>query len=175
MSARRPTRSRRDRGDTASSSSRSRTRSPVDGSGEYCITRLRYANIFVDNAGEQDLPPEIEARLPHGLRDILSPLSAACNHCEVDVTADKQNNQENDTRAREVLLDKASSLAVVYRKECGVLARRVGGETEYRTHLYVNVVEQIARASPCDSIISTLCSESLGTPCSNHSFRVRSS
>jgi hypothetical protein len=140
---------------------RPRSCSPTKKSPQYRSTVLRPANILVD--ATHSLPPAIEALLPCGLRDILdppppAPPSAARAHVGIGTIAHQDNDDETDTRTKE-LADKVSQLAAVYRDECRELAGKPGSEPEYRSHLYGDVVEKLARISPWRRVLSVNCSD----------------
>ncbi|KAF2624875.1 hypothetical protein BU25DRAFT_347015 [Macroventuria anomochaeta] len=137
---------------------RSRSCSPTKKSSQYRNTVLKPANIIVD--GDHDLPPNIEALLPEGLRDLLdrpqiAPLTN--NH-----THNEPADEHNGSRAWAAgSASEVNQLAVVYRDECRELARKTGSEPEYRTHLYGDVVEKLARIQPWRRTLSANCSDKL--------------
>lgn len=119
---------------------RSRTCSPNGKSSEYRNTVLKPTNILVDVV--HTLPPEIEAILPSGLRDLLDP-----PHGLPSSVSSIVENTETTSPKKEID-DIVSQLAAVYRDECRELARKPGSEFEYRAHLYSDVVEKLARVLP---------------------------
>ncbi|KAF2726497.1 hypothetical protein EJ04DRAFT_530224 [Polyplosphaeria fusca] len=102
------------------------------------------ANILIDVV--HVLPPDIESLLPFDLRDILDPPSLVSKHtCH--------NAGELAERIRQ--------LAAVYRDESRELAGKPGSEPEYRTHLYSDVVEKLARIPTWRRTLSANCSDKL--------------
>jgi hypothetical protein len=92
---------------------------------------LKPANVRIDV--DHDLPPDIEALLPDGLRDILDrPRCLAHNE-----TAEDDLESASSAFGLTSIVDQ---LAAVYRDECRELAKKTGSEPEYRTHLYSDVV-----------------------------------
>lgn len=138
---------------------RPRSCSPNKKSSQYRNIVLKPANIFVDVV--HTLPPDIEALLPIGLRDILdrstSTPSSAAIHPGTSATTCEENG-EKSAQARE-LADKVSQLAALYRDECRELAGKPGSEPEYRSHLYGDVVEKLARFPPWRRTLSANCSD----------------
>lgn len=124
---------------------RSRSSSPTKKDTQYRDNVLRPAGILIDVI--HNLPPEIEALLPCGLRDILDPPSAAHPHAGTDTATPEESNEESDTGAKE-LADKVSQVAPVYRDKCRELARKLGSEPEYRAHLFFDVIQKLARFPP---------------------------
>jgi hypothetical protein len=153
--------------DNMSDSSRLRQRrprscSPTKKSPQYRNTVLKPTNILVDV--DHTLPPDVEALLPHGLRDILDPPAAAATRTYAEHDADSVTNREPTeacrNRARE-LAETVSQIADVYRDECRELARKPGSEPEYRTHLFGDVVEKLTRIPPWRRPLVANCSDKL--------------
>jgi hypothetical protein len=116
-------------------------------------------NILVDVL--HNLPPDIEAILPVGLRDILdlpppTPISTIHNNAATATNTDK----ETQVQANEVA-DRVSQIAEMYRDECRELAAKPGTEPEYLTHLYGDVVEKLARIPPWRHVLSATRSDKL--------------
>ncbi|KAF2732463.1 hypothetical protein EJ04DRAFT_525271 [Polyplosphaeria fusca] len=123
---------------------RPRSCSPTKKSPQYRNTVLKPANILVDVV--HVLPPDIESLLPFDLRNILDPPSLVSKHtCH--------NAGELAERIRQ--------LAAVYRDESRELAGIPGSEPEYRTHLYSDVVEKLARTQTWRRTLSANCSDKL--------------
>ena len=124
---------------------------------QYRNTVLKLANILVDVVHR--LPPEIEALLPGHLRAVLDPLPAAHLPAQSDSTIATSggNTEERDGGTKELIVQ----LAAVYRDECRELAGKPGSEPEYRTHLYGDVVEKLARNPLWRSVLRTNCSDKL--------------
>lgn len=142
---------------------RPRSCSPAKKSPQYRNTVLKPANILVDII--HSLPPDIEALLARHLRDTLdppppAPPSAACTHAKTNITTHKENNEESNAKARE-LADNISQLAAVYRDECRELVGNPGSKPKYRTHLYGDVVEKLARIPPWRRALSANYSDKL--------------
>ncbi|KAF1943260.1 hypothetical protein EJ02DRAFT_433376 [Clathrospora elynae] len=140
---------------------RPRSYSPTKKSPQYRNTVLKPANILVDV--NHTLPPDVEALLPPGLRDILDPPTAATHtHAQPDAgsVTNREPTEASRNRARE-LADTISQIADVYRDECRELASKPGSESEYRTHLYGDVVEKLARIPPWRRPLSANCSDKL--------------
>jgi len=105
-------------------------------------------------ARQNPLPPDIEALLPRGLRNILdpplpAPPSAAHTHAETSTTHE-EDNEEGNARGK--------GTGGCYRDECRGLAGKPGYGTEYR-HLFGDVVEKLARIPPWRRGLSTNCSD----------------
>jgi hypothetical protein len=140
---------------------RPRSCSPTKKSPQYRNTVLKPANILVEI--DHTLPPDIEALLPRGLRSILDPPAAVTpTHAEPDANSvtNRESTEASYNRARE-LADTVSQIADVYCDECRELARKPGSEPEYRTHLYGDVVEKLARIPPWRRPLSANCSDKL--------------
>ncbi|KAF2241907.1 hypothetical protein BU26DRAFT_525017 [Trematosphaeria pertusa] len=143
---------------------RPRSCSPTKKSSQYRNIVLKPANILVDVI--HVLPPDVEALLPSDLRDILDPPSHAPpssprTHADAATATHNENaEEENNARTRE-LADRVRELAAVYLFECRLLAGKPGSEPEYRTHLYSDVVEKLARIPAWCRVLSASCSDKL--------------
>ncbi|KAF2024855.1 hypothetical protein EK21DRAFT_93737 [Setomelanomma holmii] len=135
---------------------RSRSCSPTKKSSQYRSVVLKPVGILVDVI--HNLPPDIEALLPRGLRDVLdrrAPLLATA-YTQLEDTSDKFDGSYAWTRE---LADKVSQIASVYRHECCELAEKPGSEPEYRSHLYGDVVEKLARFPSWRRALRANCSD----------------
>lgn len=130
---------------------RSRSCSPNKKSSQYRNTVLKPTKIFVDVV--HTLPPDIEALLPSGLRNLLD----LPHSLPTSVTTNTEDS-EKSAWTRE-LAENVRQLAAVYRDECRELAGKPGSEPEYRTHLYGDVVEKLARFSPWRRTLMANCSD----------------
>lgn len=92
-----------------------------------------------------DLSLDIEALLSEGLRDIL----------------DRPRTASLTVSLAAGLASAVDQLATLYRDECREMARKTGSEPEYRTHLYSDVVEKLARIQPWRRTLSANCSDKL--------------
>ena len=110
---------------------RSRSCSPTKKGPQYRNTVLKPANILLDVV--HDLPPDIEALLPRGLRDILDPTRPAPHPIIDTLAADVDGDNGSKDRAR--LADEVNHIADVYQDECRELARKTDSEPEYHTSL----------------------------------------
>ncbi|KAK7189314.1 hypothetical protein PSPO01_04901 [Paraphaeosphaeria sporulosa] len=103
---------------------------------QYRNTVLKPANIVIDV--DHDLPPDIEALLLEDLRDIFD---------RPRLAPPTDNRTHGGTRSEDNT------------NECRELARKTGSEPEYRTHLYGDVVEKLARVQPWRRSLSASCSD----------------
>jgi len=133
---------------------RSRSSSPTKKSPQYRNTVLKPANILIDVI--HDLSPDIEALLPHELRDIFNPpppTPPSAPHTHVPTGSAHEHTEGSNATAKE--------LAAIYRDECRELAGKPGSEPEYRTHLFGDVVEKLARLPYWRRVLSANCSDKL--------------
>ncbi|PVH96477.1 hypothetical protein DM02DRAFT_687609 [Periconia macrospinosa] len=124
---------------------------------------LNRANIFIHV--QQELPPEITALLPAGLRDILDLDSTAPKDNPIASTTTDGNDvkKASENKEPDILLQKASSLVSPYNECCGRL-RHLSPEFEHRRNLYADVVSELAGTSTCKNLIITSCSENPWNP-----------